>query len=168
MHHPTTRVLTVLELLQSHSKLSGPELAERLEVNPRTVRNYITLLQDLGVPVEAERGRHGPYRLRPGFKLPPLMFTEDEAVALTLGLFTARRLGLGGSGAATEGALAKVERVLPINIKERVQAVQDSLVFDLTSPYNAPASPLVATLSLATQARRQVLLCHRTREGEDT
>ncbi len=86
MYHPTTRVLTVLELLQSRQQLSGAELASRLEVDRRTVRRYVTMLQDLGIPVEGERGRHGGYRLRPGFKLPPLMFTEDEALALTLGL----------------------------------------------------------------------------------
>src|SRR5579864_1605037 len=81
MYFPTTRVLTVLELLQSHWQMSGPEMARRLEVDIRTVRRYITMLQDLGIPVEAERGRHGSYRLRPGFKLPPLMFTEEEVLA---------------------------------------------------------------------------------------
>src|SRR5918997_6080580 len=90
MYHPTTRVLTVLELLQSRGRITGPELAERLEVNIRTARRYITMLQDLGMPIEAERGRYGAYRLRPGFKLPPLMFTEDEALALTLSLLAAR------------------------------------------------------------------------------
>src|SRR5436190_11570694 len=112
MYFPTTRVLTVLELLQSRAKISGPELAERLEVNTRTVRRYITMLQDLGIPVEAERGRHGSYRLRPGFKLPPLMFTEDEALSLTLGLLVARRLGLTSAVAAVpavESAIAKIE-----------------------------------------------------------
>ena len=59
MYHPTTRVLAVLELLQAHQRLSGPELAERLEVDLRTVRRYVTMLQDLGIPVEGERGRHG-------------------------------------------------------------------------------------------------------------
>src|SRR5204863_237388 len=81
MYHPTTRVLTTLELLQSHQALSGPALAARLEVDARTVRRYIAMLQDLGIPVEAARGRYGGYRLRPGYKLPPLMFTEDEALA---------------------------------------------------------------------------------------
>ncbi len=114
MYFPTTRVLTILELLQSRQQLSGPELAERLEVNTRTVRRYITMLQDLGIPVEAERGRHGSYRLRPGFKLPPLMFTEDEALALTLGLLAARGLGLTAAAPAVEGALAKIERVVDI------------------------------------------------------
>src|SRR5437868_5727854 len=86
MYHPTTRVLTVLELLQSRSRLSGAELAERLEVDRRTVRRYVSTLQELGVPVESEAGRYGGYRLRPGYKLPPMMFTEDEALALVFGL----------------------------------------------------------------------------------
>ena len=66
VYHPTTRVLTVLELLQARGRLSGPEIAERLEVDLRTVRRYVTMLQDLGIPVEAERGRNGGYHLRKG------------------------------------------------------------------------------------------------------
>src|SRR5437764_9842270 len=111
MYFPTTRVLTVLELLQSHHQLSGPELAARLEVDVRTVRRYITMLQDLGIPVEAGRGRYGSYRLRPGFKLPPMMFTDDEALALTLGLLAVRQMGLASAAPAVEGGLAKIARV---------------------------------------------------------
>src|SRR5437879_4715764 len=77
------------------------------------VRRYVTVLQDLGIPVESERGRYGAYRLRPGFKLPPLMFSDQEALAVVLGLLAARRLGLAVAGPAVEGALAKIERVLP-------------------------------------------------------
>src|SRR5918992_645638 len=117
LYNPTTRVLTVLELLQAHGRMSGPELARRLEIGERTVRNYIVMLQDLGVPVEAERGRYGAYRLRPGFKLPPLMFSEDEALGVTLGLLAARELGLAGEAPAIEGALAKLARVLPERVR---------------------------------------------------
>src|SRR6185295_1341775 len=94
MYHPTTRLLTVLELLQTHAQMSSTELAARLEVDARTIRRYILMLQDLGIPIEAELGRHGGYSLRPGFKLPPLMFSNDEALALILGLLAARNLGL--------------------------------------------------------------------------
>src|SRR6266705_3300158 len=149
MYHPTTRVLTVLELLQSHQRFSGPELAKRLEVNVRTVRHYIMMLQDMGIPIESERGRYGAYRLRPGFKLPPLMFTEDEALALTLGLLTARRLGLTVAAPAVEGTLAKVERVLPTTLRERVQAV-------------------LGTLCMAAQQSRQVKLHYRSWRSEET
>src|SRR6266566_7448021 len=130
MYHPTTRVLTVLELLQAHRQMSGPKLAERLEVDVRTVRRYITMLQDLGIPVEAGRGRYGAYRLRPGFKLPPMMFTDDEALALTLGLLAVRQMGLASAAPAVEGALAKIERVLPSSLSRTAQALQDTLIFD--------------------------------------
>lgn len=165
MYFPTTRVLTVLELLQSHHQLSGPEIAERLEVNTRTVRRYIMMLQDLGIPVEAGRGRHGAYRLRPGFKLPPLMFTEEEALALTLGLLAARKLGLAVAAPAVEGALAKIERVLPPTLRERVQAVQETLVFDFTPPAIRPSSAVVSTLCAAVQQERRVQLCYQAWEA---
>lgn len=169
MYHPTTRVLTVLELLQAHGQLSGPELAARLEVNPRTVRHYVTMLQDMGIPIEAERGRQGGYRLRPGFKLPPLMFTEDEALALTLGLTAVRRLGLAAAAPAVEGALAKVERVMPATLRARIQAVQQTLVFEWTSLYAAPSSATVLTFSIAAQQGRRVQMRYRAwgdRESE--
>src|SRR5438067_10750936 len=168
MYFPTTRVLTILELLQSHYRLSGPELAERLEVNTRTVRRYITMLQDLGIPVEAERGRHGSYRLRPGFKLPPLMFTEEEALALTLGLLAARKLELAVAAPAVEGALAKIERVLPTALRERVQAVHETLVFDFNPPEVAPSSEVVGTLCAAVQQGRQVSLRYQAWQSQVT
>lgn len=85
MYSPTTRLLTLLEILQSYKQMSGAEIA-RLEVDGRTVRRYIVMLQDMGIPVEAERGPYGAYQLQRGYKLPPLMFTDAEAIALTLGL----------------------------------------------------------------------------------
>jgi predicted DNA-binding transcriptional regulator YafY len=158
MYFPTTRVLTVLELLQSHHRLSGPELAERLEVDTRTVRRYITMLQDLGIPVETGRGRYGYYRLRPGFKLPPLMFNDDEAFALTIGLIAARKLDLAVAAPAVEGALAKIERVLPVNLLEQVRAVQQTLVLNFNASTVAPASKIVITLSVARMQTRQVMV----------
>lgn len=170
MYHPTTRLLTALELLQSRRQLSGPELAERLEVNVRSVRRYITMLQDLGIPVQAERGRYGAYRLLPGYKLPPLMFSEEEALALVLGLTTARRLGLSEPALAAEGALAKIERVLPIALRERVQAVQESLVLSLNVPDSGsmPASELVVIFSIAVSQSRQVWQRYRSWGGEES
>src|SRR5437763_15168452 len=128
MYHPTTRVLTLLELLQAHRQMSGRRLAERLEVDVRSVRRYNTMLQDLGIPIEAERGRYGNYRLMRGFKLPPLMLTEDEALALTLGLLITRRMGVSVTAAPIEGALAKIQRVMPETLRARVRAVQDALI----------------------------------------
>jgi predicted DNA-binding transcriptional regulator YafY len=168
MYFPTTRVLTVLELLQSRRSMSGPELAGRLEVNIRTVRRYITMLQDLGIPVETERGRYGSYRLRPGFKLPPLMFTDEETLAVTLGLLAARKLGLAVAAPAVEGALAKIERVLPATLRERVQAIQNTLSLDVRADGVAPDSAIISALCAAAQRERRVWLRYQAYESDET
>ena len=142
MYSPTTRLLTLFELLQSHAEIPGSDLAKTLEVDVRSVRRYVTILQDLGIPIEAERGRYGSYGLRPGFKLPPLMFAEDEAVAVALGLLAARRMKLAVAAPAVEGAIAKVERVLPAKLREQVQAVQNTLVFNVPDPEAPPSSEI--------------------------
>jgi predicted DNA-binding transcriptional regulator YafY len=165
MYFPTTRVLIVLELLQSRPSMSGRELAERLEVDIRTIRRYITMLQDLGIPVEAERGRYGAYHLRPGFKLPPLMFTDDEAFSLTLGLLAARKMGVTLAAPAVDGAIAKIERVLPAALRERVQAVQETLVFDFAPARSVPRKEFVVLLSEATQRCKNVWLHYRAYES---
>lgn len=168
MYHPTTRVLAVLEMLQTHQRLSGPELAERLEVDLRTVRRYVTMLQDLGIPVEAERGRYGGYRLRGGYRLPPLMLTDDEAFAVTMGLMAARRLSLVAEPAAVEAALAKVERVLPPAIRDRVSSIQATLLTDLSARSEVPATASVLTLSAAATNRESVVIGHQTAQGVET
>src|SRR5213082_2236131 len=118
------RLLTLLELLQAYRRLTAGDIAERLEVDARTVRRYIAGLQQMGIPVEGERGPAGGYRLRPGFRLPPLMFTNDEAIAVVLGLLAVQRLGLVADVAAVQGAIAKLDRVLPEGLRRQVQAMQ--------------------------------------------
>ena len=162
MYHPTTRLLTLLELLQTHGRMGRAELAARLEVGERSVRRYVANLQEMGIPVVGERGRYGGYRLRPGFRLPPLMFTEDEALALILGLLAMRRLGLTSAAPAAEGALAKAERVLPPALRERVRAVQEVLVLDLRATERPPLNATVLALSTAAQQRRRVWLRYRS------
>jgi len=168
MDRPTTRILTVLELLQAHQRLSGPELAARLDVTPRTLRRYVTMLQDMGIPIQAERGRYGAYRLRPGFKLPPLMFNDDEALALTLGLSTVRRLGLTAVAPAAEGALAKIERVLPTALQERVRAVHEHVVLALAPSIGAPTSEALGTFSTAARQSRCVWMRYTTWQKDQT
>jgi predicted DNA-binding transcriptional regulator YafY len=166
MYNPTTRLLTVLELLQARGRIGAAELAERLEVDPRSVRRYVTMLQDIGIPVTSERGRYGGYQLRPGFRLPPLMFTEDEALALTLGLLMARELGVAGAAPAFEGALAKVDRVLPAAVREEVRAVQESLTIDLPRRSMPPEPTVVRAFSAAARDRRRLRIRHRGGERE--
>src|SRR4029078_2766541 len=109
MPRPTTRVLAVLELLQSHAQTSGAELARRLEVDGRTLRRYIAVLEEMGIPVTAERGRRGVYIVVACFKLPPMIFNDDEALALSVGLLAARVLGLAEGAPAVASAQAKLE-----------------------------------------------------------
>jgi predicted DNA-binding transcriptional regulator YafY len=168
MYHPTTRVLVVLELLQAHGRMTGPELAERLEVDLRTVRRYVTMLQDLGIPVEAERGRHGGYRLMPGYRLPPLMLTDDEALAVTLGLRATLCLGLAAAAPAVHGALAKVERVLPADVRRRVNAVQQTLTIDLDVQPLAPATETLLAFAEAAREGRQIWMRYESGEGAVT
>src|SRR5690349_2550364 len=126
MARPTARVLTLLQLLQSGGLRTLAELAERLEVDERTVRRYVDHLIDLDVPVESVRGRYGGYRLGPGYRMPPLMLTDDEALAVMLGLVSGRGAGL---SAAHETATAKIRRVLPDRLARRLDAVLGSLAF---------------------------------------
>jgi predicted DNA-binding transcriptional regulator YafY len=168
MYHPTTRLLALLELLQSRGQLSGTELSERLEVDGRSVRRYITMLQDLGIPIEGTRGQYGGYRLLPGYKLPPLLFAEDEAVALTLGLLLLQRSGLTLTATAVEGALAKVERTLPAATRERVRALQTHLALDPVVQETAADSSLVVLLSEATALSRRVFIRYRAQGSDET
>jgi len=169
MYHPTTRVLAVLALLQAHGRMSGAELAGRLEVNIRTLRRYIIMLQDLGIPIEAERGRNGAYVLSAGFKLPPMMFTNEEALALTVGLISARRLNLADTDRAIESAFAKLERVMPLDLKSRVRALTETITLDPHRTSSTPPSEVVlSTMSGAAQLRRRVHIGYHPNQGEDT
>jgi predicted DNA-binding transcriptional regulator YafY len=169
MYHPTTRVLAVLALLQAHGRMSGPDLAHRLEVNIRTLRRYIIMLQDLGIPIEAERGRNGAYVLSPGFKLPPMMFTNEEALALTVGLISARHLNLADTDRAVESAFAKLERVMPLDLKIRVRALTETITLDPKPTSATPPSEVVlSTMSSAAQLHRRVHLQYHPNRGEDT
>jgi predicted DNA-binding transcriptional regulator YafY len=168
MYHPTGRALTVLELLQSRPSITGPELAERLEMDVRTVRRYITILQDIGIPIEGTVGRHGGYRLRPGYKLPPLMFTEEEATAITLGLLGTSWLEIGLSAASVEGALAKVARVLPQRGRARLDAISAYLILSPHIRESRPDAALLISLSEATQQRQRVALDYQSYSGQST
>jgi predicted DNA-binding transcriptional regulator YafY len=160
MTNPTTRVLALLELLQSHGLMSGAELARRLEVDPRTLRRYIQALDSLGIPVLAERGRDGGYRLMNGFKLPPMMFTNDEAMALSLGLLASRSLGLDGKAPAGESALSKLERVMPDKLRKRVRAVGETVALDIRRASSISDAAILATLSAAAQGQQRVHLAY--------
>lgn len=168
MYSPTTRLLTILEILQSYKQMSGSELARRLEVDVRTIRRYIVMLQDMGIPVEAERGPYGAYQLQRGYKLPPLMYTDAEAIALTLGLLAIREFRFPVDVAAVEGALAKTERVMPENLLQQARSLQASIIFNVQLAPTQPQSDLVVPLSSAIHQRQRVRLSYLSWNGEAT
>jgi predicted DNA-binding transcriptional regulator YafY len=167
IYSPVTRLFTILDLLQSRPGVTSAQLAERLGVEARSVRRYVTMLQDLGIPVEAVRGRYGGYRLRPGFKLPPLMWTDEEAVAVTLGLLAAERLGMVQTVPTVKSALAKVERVLPQALRERVQAIQQTVAIELVTRASADRGRYVMALSTAAFRHQRVWMRYQGSTGTE-
>ena len=139
MYDPIMRVFAVLEILQARDHVTGAQLAERLEVDLRTVQRYIVRLKDLGIPVASSPGVGGAYHLRPGFRLPPLLLTNEEAFALSLGLRALRQVGLAAFAPATEAALAKLGRVLPESLRESIRTVEDVVAIE-PGPWVAPTS----------------------------
>ncbi len=105
------------------------------------------MLRDMGIPVESEKGRYGSYSLRPGFRMPPLMFTESEILAVFLGLMAVRRLGMATSG-GSESATAKILRVLPEELRDRMRAIQGVLSLDMPA-YQAVPEHVLSRFSLS-------------------
>jgi predicted DNA-binding transcriptional regulator YafY len=169
MRTPTARLLELLELLQAQPLITGREIAGHLGIDARTVRRYVEALQELGIPVEGQRGVGGGYRIRPGYRLPPLMLTDDEAVAVALGVQAAGRLGLSGSADAVEGALVKIHRVLPDGLRRRVEALEATLDFTSRATRSAPVrGDTVLLLADVIRRRRRVRGTYRSFSGDET
>ncbi|MFC0544430.1 helix-turn-helix transcriptional regulator [Kutzneria chonburiensis] len=167
MARPIARVLALLEILQSGGTRTVAELAARLEVDERTVRRYVDHLHDLDIPVRAIRGRYGGYRLAPGYRMPPLMLTDEEALAVLLGLVAGRRAGV--ISTAAESAIAKVRRVLPDALGRRLDALLE--IADFTTPARSALTTEAATLLTVAEAardRRPVDLGYTAGHGGDS
>ncbi len=168
MYDPIMRALTVLEVLQARDHVTGAELAQRLEVDLRTVQRYIMRLKDLNIPVESSRGVGGAYRLRPGYRLPPLLLTNEEAFALSLGLHSLRQVGLSAFAPATEGALAKLRRVLPEALRESIRTVEDVVAIE-PGPWvvSTPVEHLIRAAS-AIRTGRRIRFDYQSHDGAAT
>ncbi|MFJ1751617.1 helix-turn-helix transcriptional regulator [Kitasatospora sp. NPDC088134] len=161
---PTARALRALEILRDRPGTTSEQLAERLGVTDRAARRYVAILREAGVPVESERGPYGGYRLGRGTRLPPVSFTQDEALGLVMAV-------LDGRPAATDpddqvgAALGKVVRALPEPIA-RQAAVLREYAAAAPDPYPAHPDPAVTgTLVEAIAARRRVLIDYRSDGG---
>jgi predicted DNA-binding transcriptional regulator YafY len=169
MSDTSARLLRVLSLLQSRPDWSGPELAERLDVSTRTIRNDITRLRDLGYPVDASPGVAGGYRLAAGAEVPPLLLDDDEAVAVAIGLRTAAFAGIVGIEETSLLALAKLEQMLPHRLRRRVSALQSAVEPLRWGTPSALVEPeTLALLSQACRDREQVRFDYADRQGNES
>jgi predicted DNA-binding transcriptional regulator YafY len=149
---PTSRILAMLELLQDRPGMSGPALATELGVTTRTIRRYVVTLQDMGIPVEPAAGRTGGYWLRPGFRLPPLMFSADEAIGLSVALLGTRTSSTDELPMPVTRALAKIERVLPKELANQIATIRDGFTVAEMGWPTRDAFPDPSVLAKVTQA----------------
>src|SRR3954454_314620 len=126
MLETSARLLALLSLLQQRREWSGPELAGRLEVGPRTIRRDVGKLRGLGYPIEAAPGIAGGYRLAAGAEMPPLLLDDAEAIAVAVGLRSAASGSIAGIEEYSVRALAKLEQILPDRLRDRVRALGDA------------------------------------------
>lgn len=159
-------MLTLLERVQERPGQTAPRLAADLAVSERTVRRYITVLQELGIPVVAERGRGGGYRLQPGYRMPPLMLSTDEAVSIALALAVVNG-PVGEVTTAGEAALSKLTRALPRDVSDRVASVLSVVTPPRRGPFatGAPDPTILTALTAGVVRRRVCRIEHRPDNG---
>jgi predicted DNA-binding transcriptional regulator YafY len=168
MSGTAVRVLTVLELLQAHDKITGAEIAERLDVDARSVRRYIKQLHEMGIPVDSERGRYGAYQLERGYRLPPLMFREEEIIALTVGLLVIRAFQFPLDSASIAGALAKIQRTVPRQFSDQVHVIQNIMHFHPVLPTSNVDKTIVDTVARSVWKVTSIQVRYQSRIGDDT
>ena len=161
------RLLRLLSLLQARRDWSGSELADRLEVTTRTVRNDVERLRRLGYPVQARRGAVGGYRLGAGAALPPLLLDDEEAVAVAVGLRTAAGGTVAGIAEASVRALAKLEQVLPARLRHRVGTLR-AVTVAMTSGGPTVDPDTLTVLAAACRDHQRLRFDYRGHEGTAT
>ncbi len=162
------RLLNLLSLLQTPREWPGSELAERLEVSPRTIRRDIERLRDLGYPVQATMGAVGGYRLVAGTAMPPLLLDDEEAVAIAVGLRAAAGHAIGGIEEASLRALAKLVQVLPSRLRHRVNALNEATVPLLTGDGPTVDPEDLTLLAAAITNRERLRFGYRAVDGADS
>jgi predicted DNA-binding transcriptional regulator YafY len=165
MLETSARLLRLLSLLQVHRDWTGADLASRLDVTPRTLRRDVDKLRSLGYPVHANPGVGGGYRLGPGSSLPPLLLDDEEAIAVAVGLRSAAVGTVQGVGEASVRALAKIDQVLPPQLRRRVETL-GAVMVPMTG-FEAPAVSAAALTLLASACRdrQRVRFDYTTRDG---
>jgi predicted DNA-binding transcriptional regulator YafY len=163
----STRLLRLLTLLQTRSHWAGPDLAERLQVHPRTLRRDVDRLRQLGYPVQASSGVAGGYAFRAGQALPPLMLEDDEALAVSIALRTATAGAVGGIEEPALRALVKLEQAMPAHLRRRVDALRSAILpMDQAGP--VVDASLLATLASACRDQLRLAFSYADGRGRST
>lgn len=163
MSNTATRLITLIMLLQRRPNQKAADLAGELGVSVRTLHRYFTMLDEMGIPVYSERGPYGGFSLVRGYKIPPLVFTPEEAVAVFLGTGLVGEVWGSLYRAAARGALAKIENVLPDEQRSELAWAQRSLFStglhrgDFTT-----LAPLLEKLRSAVRWRRSVSMSYQS------
>ena len=168
---PTSRVLAMLELLQDRPGITGPALADELGVTTRTIRRYVVTLQDMGIPVEPAAGRTGGYWLRPGFRMPPLMFSAEEAIGLAVALLNTRTSNTATLPTPVANALGKIERVLPRELANQIATIRDGFRMAENPWPESDAFPdpmVLATLIQGAMTRQRCWIRYGRADGDQT
>jgi predicted DNA-binding transcriptional regulator YafY len=160
-------MLEVLALLQSRHRWSGQDLAQRLEISERTLRRDVDRLRSLGYPVHAERGLDGGYRLGPGARLPPLLVSGDEAVAIAVGLKHTARQPITGIADAAVRALTKIVSILPTEARQQIESTASSIEV-LPGPEADISLDTLTALAGAGRDSERVRFAYRDGQGNDT
>ncbi|MBL8077542.1 MAG: YafY family transcriptional regulator [Anaerolineales bacterium] len=157
MSNVATRLITLILTLQNQPNRKASELADKLGVSVRTLHRYFAMLDEMGIPVYAERGPYGGFSLVRGYKLPPLVFSMEEAVAVYLGTSLAGEMWGELYREASQGAMAKIENILPNEQRGEVDWARRSLVTTGLQRANLSSiSPILEKLRFAARERRQV------------
>ena len=164
MSDTPARLLRLLSLLQTPRDWPGSELAERLQVSPRTIRRDIQRLRDLGYPVQATMGAVGGYRLVAGTAMPPLLLDDEEAVAVAVGLRTAANGTVTGIEEASVRALVKLEQVLPSRLRYRVSALH-SVTLPLPGAQALVDPAILTVIATAARDRQRISFRYTSHDG---
>lgn len=162
------RMLELLALLQVRHRWAGEDLADRLDVSPRTLRRDIDRLRDIGYPVHADRGVGGGYSLGAGTKLPPLLLSDDEAVAIAIGLRAAASQPITGMADSAMGALIKIGQLLSPRLQHRVESIATTVDAPTSVAPESVALATLTTLARASRDSERVRFVHRSGTGEET
>jgi predicted DNA-binding transcriptional regulator YafY len=168
MANTSTRMLRLLSLLQTHRYWPGGELADRLEVSPRTLRRDVERLRELGYPVDAARGVAGGYQLQAGAAVPPLLLDDDEAVAIAVGLRTAAAGGVAGFEETSVRALAKVIQLLPPRLRRRIEALREATTPGFLGGGPAVDATALTTIALACRGEERLRFDYASPDGAAT